>query len=79
MNRFATKRVKKVLKIHLHINNDSRYMHNYCSKIVYLRIYTPIEVGNFSAKMCIFYHFFYFRFTGVSALSCIFTQLLWQK
>ena len=61
------------------MNNDSGYMHSYYRKIVYLRIYTPIKVGNFWAKMCIFYHFFYFRLIGVNALICIFTQVLWQK
>ena len=50
------------------MNSNYRYMHNYCSKIVYMHIFTSTDVGTFWAKMCIYDNFFYFRLTNVSAL-----------
>ena len=42
-------------------------MHNYRSKMVYLHIFRPTDVGAFWAKMFIYDDFFYFRLTYVSA------------
>ena len=54
---------KKELKILLQINSDCGYMRNYCSKMVYLHIFTSTDVGAFWAKMLIYDHFFNFRLT----------------
>ena len=43
--------------------------HGYCSKCVYLHIYTPIDVGSFLGKMCKFDHFLYNKHTSVIALN----------
>ena len=61
-------RKKKELKILLQINSDCGYMRNYCSKMVYLHIFTSTDVGAFWAKMLIYDPFFYFRLADVSAL-----------
>lgn len=59
----------KELKNHLHITNDSGYMHNYYNNFVYLHIYTPTtNLGNLWAKMWTFYNFLYYNLTDVNAL-----------
>ena len=50
------------------MNNDNGYMHSYFSKIVYLHIFKPTNVGNVWIKISKSHHFFYFRLTDVSAL-----------
>ena len=59
---------KKELKNYLQINNNREYTHSYYSKIVYMHIFTPTDVGTFWAKMCIYDNFFYFRLANMSAL-----------
>ena len=59
----------KELKNHLHMTNDSGYMHNYYNNFVYLHIYTPTtNLGNLWAKMWTFYDFLYYNLTDVNAL-----------
>lgn len=59
----------KELKNHLHMTNDSGYMHNYYNNFVYLHIYTPTtNLGNLWAKMWTFYNFLYYNLTDVNAL-----------
>lgn len=45
------------------MNSNYVYMHNYCSKMVYLHVFSP--------KMCMYDHFLYFRLTNVSTLTWI--------
>ena len=59
----------KELKNHLHMTNDSGYMHNYYNKFVYLHIYTPTtNFSNLWAKVWTFYNFLYYKLTDVNAL-----------
>lgn len=53
------------------MNSNYVYMHNYCSKMLYLHVFTPTDVGTFSPKMCMYDHFLYFRLTNVSTLTWI--------
>ena len=43
-------------------------MHSYCTKIVYMHIFTPTDVSTFWAQMCIRDNFFYFWLTNGSAI-----------
>ena len=51
---------KKRIKNGLQMNSNYAYMHNYYSKMIYLHISTPTNVGTFWPKMCIYNHFFEF-------------------
>ena len=52
----------------IRINSNRVNKHSYCSKCVYLHIYTPTDVVSFETKLCKFHNFFYFINTDMNAL-----------
>ena len=60
------KKKKKTNVIRIYSNRVNK--HSYCSKCVYLHIYTPTDVVSFETKLCKFHNFFYFINTDMNAL-----------
>ena len=61
-----SKKKKKTNVIRIYSNRVNK--HSYCSKCVYLHIYTPTDVVSFETKLCKFHNFFYFINTDMNAL-----------
>ena len=59
------KKKKKTNVIRIYSNRVNK--HSYCSKCVYLHIYTPTDVVSFETKLCKFHNFFYFINTDMNA------------
>ena len=57
---------KKTNVIRIYSNRVNK--HSYCSKCVYLHMYTPTDVVSFETKLCKFHNFFYFINTDMNAL-----------
>ena len=51
------------------MNIISVNLHGYCSKFANLHNYIWTDVGHFQEKLCKFYTFFYYKWTGVNALT----------